>query len=91
MKAIVKILVLISILALSCVSCTFAQAGGIIGGEDGRAVGMVMDSGAALGNSATRAIKRAIIDKRQKNTTVPTSTTKDINTNTNNIKKTNKN
>ena len=44
MKSKFKVLLLTIIIASSCISCTFAQAGRIIGGEDGRAMGMVMDS-----------------------------------------------
>ena len=85
MKSKIKVLLLTSIITSSCISCTFAQAGKIIGGEDGRAMGMVMDSGVTLGNSIGRSIKGAISNKMSKTPKTPkapkTSTT-NINTNT---------
>ena len=85
MKSKIKVLLLTSIIASSCISCTFAQAGGVIGGADGRAVGMVMDSRVTLGNSIGRSIKGAISNKMSKTPKTPkapkTSTT-NINTNT---------
>ena len=93
MKYKFKVLLLTTIIASSCISCTFAQAGRIIGGEDGRAMGMVMDSGVMLGNSAGKALKRAITNRTQKEPKAPKTTTKDIKTNTTktiNLKNTNK-
>ncbi|WP_314293103.1 hypothetical protein [Leptotrichia massiliensis] len=95
MKSKFKVLLLTSIIASSCISCTFAQAGKIIGGEDGRTMGMVMDSGVSLGNSIGRSIKGAISNRKSKapktsTTNLNTNTTKTVNlkdTTTNKIKK----
>ena len=94
MKSKFKVLLLTMIIVSSCISCTFAQAGRIIGGEDGRAMGMVMDSGVVLGNSAAgKALKRAITNRTPKEPKAPKTTTKDIKVNTAktiNLKNTNK-
>ena len=93
MKSKFKVLLLTTIIASSCISCTFAQACRIIGGEDGRAMGMVMDSGVVLGNSAGKALKRAITNRTPKEPKAPKTTTKDIKANTAktiNLKNTNK-
>ena len=93
MKSKFKVLLLTTIIASSCISCTFAQAGRIIGGKDGRAMGMVMDSGVVLGNSAGKALKRAITNRTSKEPKAPKTTAKDIKTNTTktiNLKNTNK-
>ena len=82
MKSKIKVLLLTSIIASSCISCTFAQAGGVIGGADGRAVGMVMDSGVSLGNSIGRSIKGAISNRNSKTPKAPKTSTTNINTNT---------
>ena len=83
MKCKFKVFVLISIIACTCISCTFAQAGRLIGGEGGQAVGMVMDSGVSLGNSAGKALKNAITNKTPKTPKTPktTKTTKTPKTN----------
>ena len=90
MKSKFKVLLLTMIIVSSCISCTFAQAGRIIGG----AMGMVMDSGVVLGNSAAgKALKRAITNRTPKEPKAPKTTTKDIKVNTAktiNLKNTNK-
>ena len=93
MKSKIKVLLLTLIIASSCISCTFAQAGGVIGGEDGRTMGMIMDSGVSLGNSIGRSIKGAISNRTPKEPKAPKTTTKDIKANTAktiNLKNTNK-
>ena len=82
MKSKIKVLLLTSIIASSCISCTFAQAGKIIGGEDGRTMGMIMDSGVSLGNSIGRSIKGAISNRKSKAPKVPKTSTTNINANT---------
>ena len=71
MKSKIKVLLLTTIIASSCISCTFAQAGKI--------------SGVTLGNSIGRSIKGAISNKMSKTPKTPkapkTSAT-NINTNT---------
>ncbi len=68
MKYKFKFLLLTLFSISTCISCTFAQAGRLIGGEGGQAVGMVMDSGVSLGNSASKALKKAITNKTPKTT-----------------------